>query len=110
MAMQLGKVVFVAVLLALPTLAKAQPVPALDCRSATQPAELEICRLGFLSALDQQVAAAYLGLRARLAPPEQASLDASQGQWQQYRNNCGANIPCIRALCARRIDELANWH
>jgi uncharacterized protein len=110
MARQLGTLGFAAALLAaLPSLALAQPA-GVDCRSATLPAELEICRLGFLSALDRQMLAAYGELRRRLAPPEQLALDASQQRWQMDRDRCGANIPCLRALYARRMDELYNWH
>lgn len=90
------------------------PLPAagqfLDCRTARLPSELEICRHGFLNGLDQQLLSTYHRLRDMLPPQQQKSLDESQQRWTQDRDRCGANHACLRALYARRMDELVNWH
>jgi uncharacterized protein len=80
--------------------------PAIDCTSARQMAELEICRHGFLTALDQKMAEAYGSVHDRLEPFGRRSLQADQKVWEKYRDGCGSQQGCLRALYARRMDEL----
>lgn len=81
--------------------------PALDCQSAHTTAELEICRHSFLSALDQQMVVAYSAVERRLDANGRRSLLIDQKQWERDRDGCGSQQGCLRALYARRMDELA---
>lgn len=104
----LGNSYFIALvaLLLLPPLIPALATPALDCQSAQTTAELEICRHSFLSALDQQMVDAYAITEGRLDAYGRRSLLVDQQQWERYRDGCGSQQGCLRALYARRIDEL----
>jgi uncharacterized protein len=106
---RIGAMIVAGMVLQTSLAATAQAGPGIDCRTAVLPAQLEMCRQGFLMAFDQQMLAAFFALRQSLSEMDQRALDASQRRWQADRDRCGAFVPCLRALYARRMEELNSW-
>jgi uncharacterized protein len=76
-----------------------------DCAKASTVVEGSICANAALSALDEQLAAAYG--RARSSSPNPDALRSAQLDWMKQRNTCGANVECLTNSYKLRIGALA---
>ena len=77
--------------------------PSFDCSKAADATDLTICSNAGLSQLDQQMAALYVA-RAQTAG-DTAARDG-QREWLHARNQCGADVICLRQEYAVRIQQL----
>ena len=81
-----------------------QPGPGFNCHTAATATEGAICALPELSALNQQMEAAY---RAAIeGSGDAAQLRNAQQQWIAHRNSCGADTACIATAYRNRIAQL----
>ena len=80
-----------------------------NCRRASTPDEVEICRNSGLSALDERMAGMYKRLRGRLLAHGREALMDDQAAWLQSRHACGSDAGCIEDSYRRRIRELAAY-
>lgn len=76
-----------------------------NCAKATTATEHSICDNPSVSALDEQMAAAYKQARATSANPD--SLLAEQRAWLKTMSACGANVGCLTNSYQQRIAVLS---
>lgn len=77
--------------------------PSFDCSKVTDATDLTICSNTELSQLDQQMAALYF---ARAQAAGEATVRDQQREWIHGRNQCGADVVCLRQEYAARIQQL----
>jgi uncharacterized protein len=76
-----------------------------DCRKASIAAEVNVCTDAKLSALDDDLAAAYNSVLAQAPDPQ--LLRRQQREWTQFRNECArGSQDCIERLYEERVAEL----
>ncbi len=78
------------------------------CPKAADPTEVAICSSPDLAGYDLRLNAAYQNWITRLDANGRRQLNASQNQWQSYRNSCGADFACIQAAYQSRLGQLEN--
>ncbi len=86
--------------------ATANGTPSFDCRRATAPAEIAICRDPSLAELDRELAEAFRSAQAAATGGDAAGLSAQQRAWMRRRDACGANPLCLRQTMAGRLAAL----
>ena len=77
--------------------------PSFDCSKVTDATDLTICSNASLSQLDQQMAALYV---ARAQTAGDTAVRDGQREWLHARNQCGADVICLRQEYAVRIQQL----
>jgi uncharacterized protein len=77
-----------------------------DCSKASNYAEKEICRDGYLSGVDSILASEYR--KAMAATSDQAALQASQREWLSLRNQCTVQ-KCLDTTLSARIKVLQQY-
>lgn len=77
--------------------------PSFDCSKVTDATDLTICSNTELSQLDQQMAALYFARAQSGADPTARD---EQLTWLHDRNQCGADVICLRKEYAARIQQL----
>lgn len=77
--------------------------PSFDCSKVSDSTDLTICSNDELSQLDRQMAALYF---ARAQSMDGTSVRDGQRAWLHDRNQCGADVPCLRQEYAARIQQL----
>jgi hypothetical protein len=77
--------------------------PSFDCSKVTDATDLTICSNAGLSQLDQQMAALYV---ARAQTAGDTAVRDGQREWLHARNQCGADVICLRQEYAARIQQL----
>lgn len=88
----------------LPEQAKAQN--SFDCRRASHPSEVAICRDAGLVAIDRNLDAAFRAALSRSENPD--DLRAEQRLWLRDLRNCGEDPFCLAESYADRIEALEN--
>ncbi len=86
--------------------AQAQSPPSFACRDARTAAELTICRVDELARLDRELTGLYMAIRANLPRAAVRHLSVEQRVWLFSRNQCGANVDCLRQAYRERIAQL----
>ena len=80
-----------------------------NCQHAFLPGEQAICSSANLSRLDEQTAGMYFLIVGSGAPAATVSqVKASQGQFLQRRNACGANMDCLVSAYTDQMMYLSN--
>lgn len=87
-----------------PNVADAQA--SFDCRRASHPSEIAVCRDPELATVDRNLDAAFRAALNRSADPE--SLRAGQRVWLADLRNCNDDPFCLYETYADRIDALKN--
>ena len=77
--------------------------PSFDCSAVTDATALTICSNDELSQLDRQMAALYV---ARAQSTDDMTVRDEQRTWLHDRNQCGADVICLRKEYAARIQQL----
>jgi len=77
--------------------------PSFDCSAVTDATALTICSNDELSQLDRQMAALYV---ARAQSTDDMTVRDEQRTWLHDRNQCGADVICLRKEYAVRIQQL----
>lgn len=77
--------------------------PSFDCSKVTDATDLTICSNAGLSQLDQQMAALYV---ARAQTADDPAVRDGQREWLHDRNQCGADVICLRQEYTARIQQL----
>lgn len=77
--------------------------PSFDCSKVSDSTDLTICSNDELSQLDRQMAALYV---ARAQSTDDTTMRDKQRAWLHDRNQCGADVPCLRQEYAARIQQL----
>jgi len=92
----------------LPGSASAQPI---QCASAIEPTELEICNNEDLTMLDEQMSRLNSVRKISFTnqPKFQSSTEDSQ-VWIEKRNLCGLDASCIEIRYFERINEISKRH
>lgn len=103
---------FSAVFVSLLALAAATPsasAASFSCYGNVTDTEQAICDNPQLSRLDSQMAAAYFRQLRVIPVMWRPSYRASQIQWLDYRNSCGANVGCLANAYTTQIDDLRHF-
>jgi len=77
--------------------------PSFDCSKVTDATARTICSNDELSQLDRQMAALYF---ARAQSPDDTTARDEQRTWLHDRDQCGADVICLRKVYAARIQQL----
>lgn len=77
--------------------------PSFDCSKVADATDLTICSNDELGLLDRQMAALYF---ARVQSAGDPAARDEQRTWLQDRNQCGADVTCLRKEYAARIEQL----
>ncbi|HJP98737.1 MAG TPA: hypothetical protein VJ862_09265 [Rhodanobacteraceae bacterium] len=77
--------------------------PSFDCSKATSATALTICSNSGLRDLDRQMAILYY---SRTDYATDQSVRDEQRAWLRGRNQCGADVICLRQEYAARIQQL----
>jgi uncharacterized protein len=83
--------------------------PSFDCSGRLAPDEATICADPALARLDQQLAAIYRRLRARLDQTQSLRLRDEQRLWVSQRHGCVTDRHCLTTSFQSRIAQLENW-
>lgn len=86
----------------LPEPAEAQA--SFDCRRASHPSEVAVCRDPGLASADRDLDVVFRAALERSAQPD--ALRAEQRIWLSYLRNCGGEEQCLYEAYADRIDAL----
>lgn len=77
-----------------------------DCKVDRGRTEQAICGDAQLREMDQRMANLYFSIQADNTGRRHRRLKHDQGEWLKERNDCGANVRCLRRAYAERIREL----
>jgi len=75
-----------------------------DCASAASPTEKTICTDSYISSLDEKLGVLWPQTLAKVADPK--ALKADQRQWLKQRNQCSADVSCLRRQYLMRLKAL----
>ena len=90
-----------------PAPAPAAPIiPRFDCRKAGTATEFAICGDPTIARMDRIMAQRYRALRASMSRSAADALKASQRNWLNRRNRCGADLSCLNVVYRSRLSEL----
>ncbi|WP_176086774.1 lysozyme inhibitor LprI family protein [Martelella sp. HB161492] len=103
--MRFGILLLVLALFQVPSAAGAQP--SFNCKQATTPTEIAICRSQVLSALDQQIAEAYAKARSGKSEQTRNRIRSEQMNWLGMRDQCGADSACLDITMSQRARQLS---
>lgn len=77
--------------------------PSFDCSKVSDSTDLTICSNDELGQFDRQMAALYF---ARVQSADDPAARDEQRTWLQERNQCGADVTCLRKEYSARIEQL----
>ena len=75
-----------------------------DCTGATSPAEKTICSDPYISNLDEKLSSLWLVTLPKVA--DSKALKADQRGWLKQRNQCAADVACLRREYLMRLKAL----
>jgi uncharacterized protein len=88
------------------SLSSAQLGPSFDCKTDRGKAEQAICGNDELRQMDLAMANLYFTIQADNTRRKYRKLKKDQVEWLKERNDCGANVRCLRRAYRERIGEL----
>lgn len=80
--------------------------PSFDCGKASTLTERAICGDASLAFLDRELAAAYGAARSGRSSSARARLADEQRAWLFRRDQCAADVTCLRFAMEARIEQL----
>jgi uncharacterized protein len=80
---------------------------AVQCATASKPAEFAICNSETLQALDARVDSAYRQQYAAASVLKSREIVGAQAQWQRGVEECRIDMSCIERRMRERLDDLA---
>lgn len=86
----------------------AQADPSFDCHTNWGVAEQTICANPDIASLDTQMSDLYFSISNDSTGRYYRRLKRDQRAWLRDRDDCGANVRCLRMIYRARIQELSD--